>query len=125
MAPIRDVYSKRERRAAGVQDVVQYELIDALDTQVIHIWHEAIGDFKRWVAVGPHGRSDRAWDDIERAVAKEHGLYQLISEPKMDTRNACEQLASIPGRDHLARARPDRDLLPVRRQTPAWLGGPR
>jgi hypothetical protein len=82
MSPVRDVYSKRARREAGVSDVFQYDVLpDRLRNQIVHIWDDALGDYKD------------GWRDIARTVAREHGLPHLGGRPTI--RQDCEEYREI------------------------------
>ena len=77
-----DLYSKRKKLEAsqGKTDVYQYKTIpQPFRVQIVHIWQAALG---RWFPSNsnPHAAtspSSRAWNFIEKTIAKENGLWNL------------------------------------------------
>lgn len=80
---LRDLFSKREARAAkaGKTDVYQYDdLPSQFRVQVVHIWQRALGDFRPYSDSRMYGPPPSIWDAIETDVAEEYGLFQLGRE---------------------------------------------
>ncbi|MDE2816793.1 MAG: hypothetical protein OXK81_08850 [Chloroflexota bacterium] len=67
---IRDFFSFRKRLAQGkTPDVYRYdELPIELRVQIIHIWREALGSWNL---------NEEGWATVHKAVAREHGVFQL------------------------------------------------
>ena len=76
-----EFYSYRKRAAEGkLSDVLIYdELPNALRTQIIHIWDDAIGPYSTFPLLDPHerGYNNEPWERIHRTVAKAHGVLNL------------------------------------------------
>ena len=91
--PIADLYSYRRRVAEGeAPDVFIYDqLPQQLKIQVVHIWRDAIGPY--YVYGDFEGRNaienNEAWKLIHNTVAREHGVFSLANERRVDER--CEQ----------------------------------
>ena len=76
--PVIDLYSYRKRIAEGATpDVFDYDsLPTTLRVQIIYIWRDKIGtDYQ-------------VWELIHKTVAREHGVFKLGAELRVDTR--CE-----------------------------------
>ena len=91
--PVFDLFSHRKRVAEGeTRDVFIYdELPDALRVQIIYIWRDSIGQFHvnlgyDFEEEGVH--NNVGWRFIHDAVAREHGVFDLADEPRINDR--CE-----------------------------------
>lgn len=72
--PIIDLYSKRKKRIdkGNRPEIYQYdELPLAFRRQVIHIWHDAIGNYQDGQLIS------RFWQQIHDFIARELGLFEL------------------------------------------------
>ena len=87
--PVLDLFSHRNRVAAGdAPDVFVYDnLPEALRVQISLIWRNALGPY---YVVGSYGLSppnnNEAWEIIHDAVAREHGIFALGSQPTIADR---------------------------------------
>ena len=88
--PVLDLFSYRKRAAEGkLPDVYSYDkLPNALRVQIAHIWRDAIGSFHSYSGYGFGSaiENNRGWKQIHDAVAREHGVFDLGREPRLDTR---------------------------------------
>lgn len=95
---IRDLFTKRAARAAkaGTLDVYQYDALpQPLRVQIVHIFERALGrEFPiiRYSA-SRFGSNDLAWEMVEKAVAEEHGRFDL-SDPKRSDREPFVRVAN-------------------------------
>ena len=73
---IHDLYSYRNRVSKeNESDVYKYDSLPAgLRAQIVHIWDQAIGQYDSF----PNSPINQAWDTIHMAVAREHGVLQLV-----------------------------------------------
>ena len=86
--PVLDLFSHRKRVAEGkLPDVYSYDKIPkALRVQIAHIWRDSIGRFHLYSGYefGSAIENNRGWKEIHNAVAREHGLFALDNEPRLD-----------------------------------------
>ena len=71
-----DLFSKRKKRALGkASDVFSYDQISTgLRTQIVHIWHDAIGEPNRYVP-----QIAETYEDIANALRREYSTFQLFA----------------------------------------------
>src|SRR3982074_600553 len=90
-----DLFSKREKRKrlAGKEDVFQYEnLPESFRVQVIHIWHDAIGecrDTSRFLGPGTQHEPNSWWFGIYKVIVREKGVFQLSEQGLNDPLAQC------------------------------------
>ena len=90
---VEDLYSYRKRIAGGeTSDVFVYDkLPDTLRVQIVHIWRDAIGSFhlsSDFVLDSLPPNNNDGWRFIHDTVAREHGVFGLTDDPRIDQR--CE-----------------------------------
>ena len=83
--PIANLYSYRKRVAEGeTPDVFVYDALpETLRVQIIHIWRDAIGEFKLRPGRGSENyiHNNEGWNFIHDTVAREHGVFKLADRP--------------------------------------------
>lgn len=89
-----DLYSKRKKREerAGVADVYKYdELPQPFRVQVAHIWRSAIGTYvvPGYVGSGRSPLSNKTWELIHDAIARESGVFELGRDTDDDISRRC------------------------------------
>jgi hypothetical protein len=77
-----DLFSKRKKRqeSQGKPDVYQYAVIpQPFRIQVVHIWNAALGPWYRHTgySLGQDSPSSELWEQIEKIMAKERGLWGI------------------------------------------------
>jgi hypothetical protein len=79
-----DLFSKREKKKKlGQEDVFQYDhLPEPFRVQVIHLWHDALGDWRdRETHFGPlpsHLPSE-LWVKLYKVYTREKGVFRLVA----------------------------------------------
>ena len=90
--PVADLFSYRRRVAEGnVPDVFTYDsLPKKLLIQIIHIWRDAIGPYhhSRGSAMYNRPHNNDGWQLIHDIVSREHGVFELDPDQRIDKR--CE-----------------------------------
>ena len=71
-----DIYSKRQKKINGdVPDVYIYDLIPtALRTQIVHIWHDTLGDQNQYVSMST---VRDVYTEIVNILRREYGVFSL------------------------------------------------
>lgn len=82
-----DIFSKREKRAAGgINDVYQYNRIpEEVRIQIVHLWKRAIGD-----GIGEYSTSKRTYLEICGILREEYGVFHLY--PKKSYLSGLDEL---------------------------------
>jgi hypothetical protein len=79
-----DLFSKRDKKKKkqGQEDVFQYEdLPEPFRVQVIHLWHEALGnwrDFDRTFGPHPSHLPNDWWLALYKVYTREKGVFRLV-----------------------------------------------
>ena len=88
--PVLDLFSHRKRVAEGkFPDVYSYDdLPNHLRVQIAQIWLDAIGSYYLYSSyeLGSVTENNHGWKQIHDAVAREHGLFNLGNQPRLDER---------------------------------------
>lgn len=91
---IRELFSKRQKALRGeLPDVYTYsELSRQLRVQIIHIWHDALGDHEASVNVG---NPRNAYEAIASALSREYGFFRLPQPSHLDTVGINDKYAEL------------------------------
>ena len=89
--PVFDLFSYRKRRAEGERpDVFVYDTLpQPLRVQIVRIMQDAIGRFHVYNSPFDDAiENNKGWQIIHDTVAREHGVFRLADEIKLDARCA-------------------------------------
>lgn len=88
-----DLFSKRQKKLRGdVPDVYIYDdLPQALRTQIIHIWFDALGRGDQYYV----GQVQEAYPLIVNTLCREYGLFKLPGAKEYGDRDYIEELANF------------------------------
>jgi hypothetical protein len=77
--PVWELYSKRRKKELGqLPDVFTYDIIpNTLRTQIVHMWHEAIGVPYRRNIIGEAEKIQDSYQQIAQILRREYGVFKL------------------------------------------------